>query len=178
MLAPLYYSYGGRTAVKLAATPLKQIVEEAHDARQRGDHAEATNLFGIALEREPENRKLHRSLLAAGVQRYGGLLEEMMRRPVGRMREEARQAFACGKPVEAGRIFEMLHYREPKNPDHLRCLAECYLQDGARSHAIWCLEKAQGLRPGTKDIARRLREIRRPWWKRLFRKEKPFLAIG
>lgn len=178
MLAPLYYSYGGRTAVKLAATPLKQIVEEAHDARQRGDYAEATNLFGIALEREPENRKFYRSLLAAGVQRYGGLLEEMMRRPVGRMREEARQAFACGKPVEAGRIFEMLHYREPKNPDHLRCLAECYLQDGARGHAIWCLEKAQALRPGTKDIARRLREIRRPWWKRLFRKEKPFLAIG
>ncbi|ANH09162.1 hypothetical protein [Shinella sp. HZN7] len=176
-LAPLYYSYGGGPAVKLAATPFRKVVENAREARQRGDYAEAIDLFAVAHAREPENKTVYGSLLRAGVERYGGLLEEMMRMPVAHMWEKAEKAFAGGAYVEAGRIFEMLRYREPENPRHLCCLAECYVQDSAKAHAIWCLEQALALNPGNRAVVRRLKELRRPWWQRLFRKEKPLLVL-
>jgi tetratricopeptide (TPR) repeat protein len=173
--APLYYSYGGVSSVTLASTPFKKILENAREARRQGDYAEALELFGVAYIREPENEKVHHSLLTVGVQRYGGLLEEMMRAPVSRMREKAKKAFERGDYVEAGQLFGMLRYREPENPHHLCCLAECYIQDGAKEHAIWCLKKARALDPGDKAVIRRLRDLRRPWWQRLFRKVEPFL---
>lgn len=174
--APLYYSYGGAPSVKMASTPFKKILENARDARRRGDYAEAIDLFGIAQAREPENQNTHRSLLTTSVQRYGGLLEEMMRASVGRMREKAEIAFQRRDYVGASQLFNMLRYREPENPHHLCCLAECYIQDGAREHAIWCLRKARALKPGDKAIIRRLKDLQEPWWKRWFRKQQPFLT--
>lgn len=176
--APLYYSYGGGASVKLAATPFRKIIENAREARERGDYAAAVDLFSIAHIREPENKSVRQSLLMAGVQRYGGLLEEMMRAPVSRMREKAEKAFERGDYVEAGQLFDMLRYREPEIARHLCCLAECYIQDGARKHAIRCLEKARALKPDSKAVIRRLRDLRRPWWQRLFYKGKPFLKAA
>lgn len=175
--APLYYSYGGVSSVKLASTPFRRILENAREARRRCDYAEAVDLFGIAHAREPENKNVYHSLLMAGVQRYGGLLEEMMRDPVSRMREKAEKAFERGDYVEASQLFGMLRYREPENARHLCCLAECYVQGGAKEYAIWCLEKARSLKPDSKAVTRRLKDLRRPWWQRVFRKEKPFLTV-
>lgn len=172
--APLYYSYGGAAAVKLASTPLKKIVETGKEARTRRDYEEAAAMFAIARDRDPENLSFQRQLLEIGVQRYGGVLEEMLSTSVQALSEKGEAAFSRGDVAEASRIFEMLHLREPHNSRHLRCLAECYLQDGAKARAIRCLEQALALKPGEKGIVRRLEEIRRSWWQRLGRKEKPF----
>ncbi|MGJ7043185.1 putative glycosyltransferase involved in capsule biosynthesis/tetratricopeptide (TPR) repeat protein [Shinella sp. BE166] len=174
--APLYYSYGGATAVKLASTPLKRIVETGKEARTRRDYEEAAALFAIARDRDPENLSFQREFLEIGVQRYGGVLEEMLSAPVQALNEKGEAAFSRGDVAEASRIFEMLHLREPHNPRHLRSLAECYLQDGAKARAIRCLDQALALKPGDKGISRRLMEIQRSWWQRLGRKEKPFIA--
>ena len=173
-LAPLYYSFGGSRAVKLATTPLKQIVEKGKEARALGDYDEALAMFGIARARDPENASFSRYLRDIGVQRYGGALEEMMSTSAKALGQKGQDAFAREDFVEAARLFEMLHLREPDNPRHLRCLAECYLHDGAKARATRCLEQALVLKPGDRGIVRRLEEIRRPWWQRLRGKERPF----
>ena len=172
--APLYYSYGGIAAIKLASTPLKRIVETGTEARARGDYDEAIAMFMVARDREPDNPRFPRDIRDIGVQRYGGVLEEMMSTSAKVLREKGQAAFARGDFVEAAKLFEMLHLREPDNPRHLRCLAECYLQDGAKARAARCIEQALALKPGDRGIVRRLEEIRRPWWQRFYRKEKPF----
>ncbi len=173
-LAPLYYSFGGSPAVKLAATPQRQIVEKGKEAWARSDYDEAIAMFKVAHDREPENASFPRYLRDIGVQRYGGPLEEMMSIPAKALGKKGGEAFARKDFAEATRLYGMLHLREPDNPRHLRCLAECYFQDGAKGHATRCLEQALLLKPGSKVIARRIEEIRRPWWKRLGRKERPF----
>ena len=172
--APLYYSFGGKSAVKLAATPYPKIVERGREARIRGDYDEALAMFEIARARKPESRVIPRYILETGVQRYGGPLEEMMSISVTQLQKKADAAFARKDFAEAARLFEMLHQRAPDDPYPLRRLAECYLQDQARVRAVRCLKQALALDPHSKAIARRLHEVRRPWWQRLLRKGKPF----
>ncbi len=160
--------------MKLAATSLRQIVEKGKEARAQGDYGEALAMFEIACVRDPENASFSRYLRETGVQRYGGVLEEMMSVSAKALGDKGQDAFAREDFVEATRLFEMLHLREPDNLRALRCLAECYMHDGAKARATRCLEQALALKPADKGIIRRLVEIRRPWWKRLGRKEKPF----
>jgi Flp pilus assembly protein TadD len=159
---------------------LRRLAESYLNAGARGL---AVRCLEEAHALKPENKAITRRLqeirrpwhlLEIGAQGYGGPLEEMMRVPAKVLTKKAREAFAARDFTEAARIFEMLHLREPKDPGHLRCLAECYLKDGARRLAARCLEEALALKPGNGGIVRRLHEVCRPWWKRLYRKEKPF----
>lgn len=173
-LAPLYYSFGGGAAVKMAALPFGKLVERAKEARLRGDYDEALVLFEEARARKPENRTVSRYLVETAGERYGGPLGEVMALPVETLKEKADAALAGGDVAEATRLFEALHQRVPDQTYPLRRLAECHLQSGAAGHAVGCLEKALTLDPKSKGIARRLQEARRPWWYRLFRKGKAF----
>jgi predicted glycosyltransferase involved in capsule biosynthesis/tetratricopeptide (TPR) repeat protein len=175
--APLYYAYGGKKAVEFATTSLKDIVEGARLARANAQYDEAIRLFELAREREPTKEEFSRQIRELGVQRYGGHLEQVMCTPLSSMKKLAGDAFAAGDYVRAAQIFEQLRLREPQNTRHLRCLAECYLLCDSRKQAEQNLEAALSLSPGNTSIQRRLEEIRLPWWKRPFKKSKPFEVI-
>jgi len=140
------------------------VLDAAKTARENKNYAAAIALLEVAHRWAPDDGKIHRLLLEAGVERYGGPLVNVMVSSVSRLREQARQDFARGDYAAATRLFDILHLREPDKIEHLRCLAECYVQTGAKGLALKCLDEALRLSPGHKMIVRRKNNIRLPRW--------------
>ncbi|MEW9617690.1 tetratricopeptide repeat protein [Shinella sp. S4-D37] len=154
----------------------RSLVDLGKAERAAGRHGEAVRLFEMAYSWAPDDRHLYRMLLETGVERHGGPLADMMLMPVSRLNERARAAFGRGDFKEATWLFEILHAREPKEVEHLRCLAECHVRTGARGRALQCLREALKLTPGNKRIMRRIRKVSLPRWLRPLFPGKPFLA--
>ena len=155
--------------------PLRALTKFGEEARSAGDHAQAVRLLEIAHGWAPADKKLHRDLLESGVQRHGGPLAELIIASSSALKDRARKAFARADLREATLLFTVLHLREPQKIDHLRCLAECYLNSDGRGQAEQCLEEALSLAPDNKSIRRRLEYVRSPWWRRRFKRDKAFM---
>lgn len=154
----------------------RTVVDMGKDERAAKRYEEAARLFEMAYGWAPDDRHLHRMLLETGVERHGGPLADMMIMPVSKLNERAREAFRKEDFREATWLFEVLHAREPKEVEHLRCLAECHVRTGARGRALQCLREALKLAPGNKRIMRRIRKVSLPRWLRPLFPGKPFLA--
>lgn len=153
----------------------RMLIDLAKAARAAGDYEDAARLFETAYGWLPEDRNLHKLLLETGVQRYGGPFVDWMILPTARLSEKAREAFAAGDYREATQLFEALRTREPDEVEHLRCLAECYLERGAKNLALECLEEGLKRLPENKRLKRRRRDAALPQWLRRFFPGKPFL---
>lgn len=154
---------------------LRAMIKLGEAARAAGDHAQAVRLLEIAHGWAPANKKLHRDLLESSVRRHGGPLAELTIASSSALKDRAREAFSRADFREATLLFTVLHLREPRKTDHLRCLAECYLNSGGRRQAEQCLEEALSLAPSKKSIRRRLEYVRSPWWRRRFKRDKAFM---
>ncbi len=157
-------------------TSFRALIEMGKAERAAGHYDEAVRLLDIAYTWVPDDKKLHRMLLETSVKRHGGPLTDMVIMPVSKLNERARQAFAKTDFKEAIWLFEVLHVREPKDVEYLRCLAECYVKIGAKGRALECLREALKLVPGNKRIMRRIRKVSAPRWLRPLFPGKPFLA--
>lgn len=150
------------------------LLEAGKVERTNNNYDAAMSLFETVHRWAPDDKIIYRLLLETGVERHGGPIAELMTGSVFALRERAREAYARGDHAEAIRLFDILHLREPGKAEHLRCLAECHVQTGARRLAMECLDEALRLSPGHKMILRRKRDLRIPQWLQPLFPGKPF----
>jgi predicted glycosyltransferase involved in capsule biosynthesis len=174
--APIYYSYGGVDAIRLASTPDRTLLADADEALAGADYETAVRNFETLFERQPDDRGYRHALVAATLKRHGSPLAALMELTVPRQAGQADAAYDAGDFERAAELYKLLTYRAPDNARYLRALAESYLQLGAPKLAIATLERAIALAPGHKATHARLADLRLPWWKRLLRKDEPLLV--